>query len=51
MWRAATGGALTVRLAEMAPGLLISVPGAHHLAFSRVADPGDRPIPRGLRGS
>ena len=49
--RPARGGALTVRLAAAGAGLLISVPGAHHLAFSRVADPGDRPIPRGLRGS
>jgi hypothetical protein len=51
VWRAATGGALTVRLADDDCSLLISVPGAHHLAFSRVADPGDLPIPRGLRGS
>ena len=35
VWRAATGGALTVRLADDGSGLLISVPGAHHLAFSR----------------
>ncbi len=48
VWRAATGGALTVRLADDGSGLLISVPGAHHLAFSRVPDPGDLPIPRGL---
>ncbi len=49
VWRAATGGALTVRLAG--DGLLISVPGAHHLAFSPAGDPGALAIPRGLRAS
>jgi hypothetical protein len=46
-WRAAAGGALTVRVADN--GLLISVPGAHRLAFSRVADDHYAEIPRGLR--
>ncbi len=49
VWRAATGGALTVRLAAHGDGLLISVPGAHHLAFSPAADPGGLAVPRGLR--
>jgi hypothetical protein len=48
-WRAAAGGALTVRVADDGAGLLVSVPGAHHLAFSRVADDRDIEIPRGLR--
>jgi CubicO group peptidase (beta-lactamase class C family) len=51
VWRAATGGALTVPLAPEGSSQQISVPGAHHLAFSRAADPGDLPIPRGLRSS
>jgi len=46
-WRAAAGGALTVRVAD--DGLLISVPGAHRLVFSRVADDHHAEIPRGLR--
>ncbi len=49
VWRAATGGALTVRLADEDHGLLISVPGVHHLAFSPAADPGVLAVPRGLR--
>lgn len=48
VWRAAAGAALTVRLAADGD-LLISVPGAHHLAFSPVADPGALAVPRGLR--
>jgi CubicO group peptidase (beta-lactamase class C family) len=48
-WRAAAGGALTVRAADNGSGLLISVPGAHHLAFGGVPDDRDVPIPRGLR--
>jgi hypothetical protein len=49
VWRAATGSALTVRLAGNGDGVLISVPGAHHLAFSPAADPGTLAVPRGLR--
>jgi hypothetical protein len=47
--RAADGGALTVRLAGDGSRLLISVPGAHHLAFSRVTE--TVKIPRGLRAA
>ena len=49
VWRAASGGQLTVRLAREGDGLLISVPGAHHLRFSRAAGPAEDAIPRGLR--
>ena len=49
VWRAAAGGALTVRLADDGDGLLISVPGAHRLRFSPVADPGQLAVPRGMR--
>ncbi len=48
VWRATTGGALTVRLADDGAGLLISVPGAHHLRFRPTAEPGDLALPRGL---
>jgi CubicO group peptidase (beta-lactamase class C family) len=48
-WRAASGGQLTVRLADEGDGLLISVPGAHRLRFSRAASPGEGAIPRGVR--
>jgi CubicO group peptidase (beta-lactamase class C family) len=51
VWRAPTGGALTVRLADDGDSLLISVPGAHHVAFSPAADPGALAVPRGLRAS
>jgi CubicO group peptidase (beta-lactamase class C family) len=50
-WRANTGGALTVRVADDGSRLLISVPGAHHLAFSRVPDDRHIAIPRGLRAA
>ena len=51
VWRAAAGGQLTVRLAGDGDTLLISVPGAHHLRFSRVERPGESAIPRGLRAA
>lgn len=50
-WRAETGGPLTVRVADAGARLLISVPGAHHLVFDRVADAGDLALPRGLRAA
>ena len=49
VWRAAAGGQLTVRLAGDEDTLLISVPGAHHLRFSRAEGPAESAIPRGLR--
>ena len=46
------GGPLTVRIAQDASALLVSVPGAHHVRFDRVPGaPADGGVLRGLRGA